>query len=75
MSNTKLRKIGNSTGITLPKEILDKLGLKEGDTLNIVLTSDGIQLTPYNPDFEVALQAYKEGKSMYRNAMRKLANG
>ena len=75
MSSTKLRKIGNSTGITLPKEVLDKLGLKEGDTLSIILTSDGIQLTPYNPDFEKALQAYKEGKSMYRNAMRQLADG
>ena len=75
MSSAKLRKIGNSTGVTLPKEVLDKLGLKEGDTLNIVLTSKGIELTPSNPNFELALQAYKEGKSMYRNAMRQLANG
>jgi putative addiction module antidote len=72
---TKLRKIGNSIGVTLPKEILDKLDLKEGDTMNIVLTTEGIKLTAFDPNFETVMEAYKEGKAKYRNAMRKLADG
>jgi putative addiction module antidote len=73
--HTKLRKVGNSLGVTFPKEVLDKLALKEGDTMNIVLTTEGIQLTPFDPNFEAVMEAYKEGKAKYRNAMRKLADG
>jgi putative addiction module antidote len=72
---TKLRRVGNSMGVTFPKEILDKLALKEGDRMNIVLTTEGIQLTPFDPNFEAVMEAYKEGKAKYRNAMRKLADG
>ena len=75
MSNTKLRKIGNSTDITLPKEVLEKLNLSEGDTLNIVLTSDGIKLTPYDPNFDKAMELFKKNASRFRNAMRALADG
>jgi len=31
----KLRKIGNSTGLLLPKEILEEMDLYEGDTVEI----------------------------------------
>ena len=71
--DTKLRKIGNSVGVTLPKEVLDKYGLKEGDTINIVLTTEGIQLSPFDPNFDAVMKAYKEGKAKYRNAMRELS--
>jgi putative addiction module antidote len=72
---TKLRKVGNSIGVTFPKDILDQLALKEGDTMNIIVTNDGIQLTPFDPHFEAVMTAYKEGKAKYRNAMRELADG
>lgn len=71
--DTKLRKIGNSVGVTLPKEVLDKFGLKEGDSLNIILTAESIQLSPFDPNFNKVMQAYKEGKAKYRNAMRELS--
>ena len=70
----KLRKVGNSLGTTFPKEILDRFGLKEGDRMNVVLTADGIQLIPYDPNFERVMEAYQEGKAKYRNAMRQLAD-
>ncbi len=71
----KLRQVGNSVGATFPKEILDKFGLKSGDMLNVVVTSEGIQLIPYDSNFQETLLAYKEGAAKYRNAMRKLADG
>jgi putative addiction module antidote len=70
---TKLRKIGSSLGTTLPKEVIDRLGLREGDQLNIILCSEGIMLSPYDPDFEAFLEAAEETTSEYRDALKVLA--
>ena len=51
------------------------LVLKPGDELNVVVTSEGIQLIPYDSNFQEALLAYKQGAAQYRNAMRELADG
>jgi putative addiction module antidote len=40
----KLVKVGNSLRITIPKEIVEALGLKEGDTLGISLTDSQISI-------------------------------
>jgi putative addiction module antidote len=46
----QVRKIGNSLGFILPKELLASLGLKEGDKMHIVeQTEDGVKLSPYDP--------------------------
>ncbi len=50
----KLIKIGNSTGIVLPKDVLAKLGVEQGDQLSLSETEDCIQLKPYEADFEIA---------------------
>ena len=51
----KVRKIGNSLGVILPKEEFERLGVKEGDALYVVdAPGIGIGLTPYDPDFEAA---------------------
>jgi putative addiction module antidote len=70
---TKLGKIGGSLGTTLPKELLDQLRLREGDMLNIAVTSKGICLSPYDPDFEAFLNAAEETTSEYRDALKALA--
>ena len=71
----KLRKVGNSIGTTFPKEILDKFNLREGDTLSLIVMEDGIKLMTYDPNFAKVMEAYKQGASQYRNAMRQLADG
>jgi putative addiction module antidote len=71
----KLRKVGNSIGTSFPKEILDRLGLKDGDVMNLVVTDNGIKLVAHDPNFDKVMEAYKEGASQYRNAMRQLADG
>lgn len=71
----KLRKVGNSIGTTIPKEILERFNLKEGDELTVVVLEDGIKLMAYDPDFNQVMAAYRQGASQYRNALRELADG
>lgn len=70
--SVKIRKIGNSLGVTLSEQVRE-MGLKEGDSLYVVKTSDGIELTPFDPDFAEALDAARDFMHRYPNAMKKLA--
>ena len=69
----KLRRAGGSLSATLPKDMLDRLNLKEGDTLTVVATPEGILLTPYDPDFAEAMEHYEQVARKYRNAFRELS--
>jgi putative addiction module antidote len=69
----KVRKIGNSLGVLLPKEVADQLHIAEGDTLHVVTDADGAHLTPYDPKFDAAMKAFDETRRRYRNALRALA--
>ncbi len=71
----KIRKIGTSLGIVLPKELLAELSVGEGDKLYPVRTPEGVALSPYDPDFEQALEAGRKFMRRYPNAMKKLAEG
>jgi putative addiction module antidote len=73
MYTLKIRRVGNSQGITLPKELLQKLNVREGDSVFVTETADGIQLTAYDPEFEKAMAAYRKVSSKYKNALRELA--
>ena len=70
--SVKIRKIGNSLGVTLSEQVRE-MGLQEGDSLYVVKTRDGIELTPYDPDFAEALDAGRDFMRRYPNAMKKLA--
>jgi putative addiction module antidote len=67
-------KIGNSTGVILPKEAVARLKVKKGDSVFLTETPDGYTITPYDPDFEAQMSAARRGMSKYRNALRELAN-
>lgn len=71
--DTTIRAIGNSAGTTIPKPMLKRYHLREGDRVHLIELEDGILITPFDPDFEEALEIYEEGAKRYRNAMRKLA--
>jgi len=71
---TVLRAIGNSAGATIPKSMLDRLHVVEGDTLYLIEVEGGILLTPLDPDFARAMAMYEEGVREYRDAMRALAD-
>ena len=74
MINTlKLTNVGNSVGVILPKELLSKLRVDKGDTLYVVETPEGIELTAYRPDFAVQMDAAEEIMRDNRDVLKKLA--
>ena len=73
MTNLKLRKIGNSYGVILPKEMLSRLKIKEGDTVYAHDIPDGVQITAADPDFEAGMAAFEHTNRKFRNAFRELA--
>ena len=70
---TTIRSIGNSAGTTIPKSMLQKYQIAEGDRVHLIETEDGILITPFDPTFSEAMDLYEEGACTYRNAMRELA--
>ena len=71
----KIRKWGGSYGVTLPRQVLDDLGVSEGDLLYAVRTPNGIELTRFDPEFDQAVEAGKDFMRRYPNSMNKLAEG
>lgn len=69
----KIRKIGNSLGLVLTKDLTDALGVGQGDTLFAVKTPDGITLTPYDPDFAAVIEQNRAYMRRHRNALKELA--
>jgi putative addiction module antidote len=75
MDTLKLRDIGNSVGVTLPKEYLKHLGLESGDEIFISKEPGGkLVLSPYDPNFAATMEAYKKVKKRYRNTLKELAD-
>ena len=73
MHALKLRKVGNSIGILIPRELQERLHVAEGDTLYVTETPDGVQLTPYSPEFDQAMDAFERTRRKYRNTLKELA--
>jgi putative addiction module antidote len=73
MIRLKVTTIGNSVGVILPKEALAHLKVDRGDTLTLVESEGGYELTAYDPDFEVEMTAARKVMKRYRNALRELA--
>ena len=70
----KLRKIGNSLGVVLPKEALARLNADEGDVLVLTETTDGgFRVTSTDPGFAEKMSAAEKIGRRYRNALRELA--
>ncbi len=69
-----VRKIGNSTGLILPKEVLARFNLKEGDKLHIVEQADkSFKLSPYDPKHAQALAIARGVMDEYKDTFKELA--
>lgn len=74
MVELKVRKIGNSLGVVLPKEAVSRLGADEGDRLFLIEGPNGVyQLTPYDPAFVKKMKKAEDIISRYRNTLHALS--
>ncbi|MCB1224436.1 MAG: AbrB family transcriptional regulator [Verrucomicrobiales bacterium] len=69
----KLRKIGNSVGLVLPKEILAHLKAGEGDTVEFTETPEGYRVAGSETDFAKTMAVMRDLSQRYRNTLRELA--
>jgi len=68
-----LRRVGNSTGLVLPKEMLKRLDVEEGGELFLTETRKGYLSTPYDPVFEEQMERAMRILKKRRNALGALA--
>ena len=74
MTVLKLQRFGNSTAVTILKEVLLRLRVSQGDQLYLVETERGIELTPYDPDFAAQMDVAERVMREDRDVLRKLAD-
>ena len=74
MLDMKVRRIGNSLGVVLPKEVLSRLNVQDGDKVFLTEAPDGsYRISPYDPEFEKQMTIGKKFMARYRNTLRALA--
>lgn len=73
MSALKLTQIGNSVGVILPKEVLARLKVGKGDSVFLTEATNGITLTPYDPELEEQLKLGREFMHEFRDTFHQLA--
>jgi putative addiction module antidote len=73
MTTLKITAIGNSAGVVLPRELLARLRVDKRDSLYVVETPNGIELTPYAPDFAAQMDLAEDVMRENRDVLRKLS--
>jgi putative addiction module antidote len=70
----EIKRIGNSEGFILPRELMQRLGLKRGQELHITeLPGGGFQALPYDPEFAKTMEVVDEIIDEYRDTLAALA--
>jgi putative addiction module antidote len=70
----EIKKIGNSEGVILPRELMQRLDLKRGQVLHVTeLAGGGFQALPYDPDFQKTMEVVDEIIDEYRDTLAALA--
>lgn len=74
MVELKIRRFGNSLGVVLPKEVIDRLQTGDGERLFLIEGGDGdYRLTPFDPAFEKKMAKAEDIMSRYRNTLHALS--
>lgn len=74
MVRVKVRKFGNSLGVVLPREVINRLQTGDGEPLFLIEAPDGAyRLSPYDPAFEKKMAKADDIISRYRNSLHVLA--
>jgi putative addiction module antidote len=69
----KLRKVGHSVCLVLPKHVLARLGAAEGDPVYLTEAVDGFRLTVSTVGFAQKMKTVTRLSRRYRGALRELA--
>ena len=69
----KLRKVGNSVAVILPKHVRQKMGVKEDDAVYLTETPDGYRISPYDPEFARQMELARKVQAKHRDALHELA--
>jgi putative addiction module antidote len=69
----KITSIGNSAGVILPKEVLEKLRVGKGDTLFLTETPTGFELSPLDEKIQRQMEVAERVMRDNRNLLHKLA--
>lgn len=72
-TTVKVISVGNSAGIILSKEILERLRVSKGDILTVTETPDGVHLSTYEEKVARQLEISERIMKDNRNMLRKLA--
>jgi putative addiction module antidote len=73
MAALKLTAVGTSTGVVIPKEMLNRMKVSRGDKLHVVETPEGYLLTPYDPAIAAQVEAGRGFMKEYRDTFKVLA--
>ena len=73
MLKLKVKQIGNSAGVVLPKEALNHLNVDKGDEVYLVKSGDGYTLTQYDPEFGEQMEAMEAIGRQFKNTLKELA--
>ncbi len=69
----KLTKIGNSAGIILPKDEIERMGLEIGSEIALSSNPRGWTLSVPEDDFDAQMAAAREVMQRRKRALRELA--
>lgn len=68
------KRIGNSTGFIIPRDVVIRLGIEQGKSFYLTETAEGgVLITPYDPDFEAAMSIVDDVMDEYRDTLKALA--
>lgn len=71
--SVKLTKQGNSTGLRLPKDILEQAGLARGDEVFLEVADGRVTLTKADAPYNAAMDAYAECRNRYAKTLDALS--
>lgn len=73
MLKLKLTAVGTSTGVVIPKEMLQRMKVARGDFLHVSETAEGYLVTPYDPTVAEQVEAGREFMREFRDTFKALA--
>jgi len=69
----QLRKVGNSTGLNIPKQVLADAGFSETQAVTLIASPGKIVLAKAEGPYERAMDAYEVCAGRYKNTLTALA--